>query len=70
MDRDATTRDRIWASVLRHAQRDEPLSIANVRNDIHFDHRPSDEEVRRVLEAGSEIGVVERTPSGHWTFAD
>ncbi|MBB6090520.1 MULTISPECIES: hypothetical protein [Halobacterium] len=68
MDREPTTRDRIWASILRHARRDDALSISNVRNDIHFDHRPSDEEVRRVFEASSEIGVIKRTPSGHWAF--
>lgn len=70
MDHDVTARDRIWAAILRHVRHGDAFSIASVRQEMHFDHRPSDEEIRRVVQAGLEIGAIEETPSGYYTATD
>jgi len=64
MDDHPTARDRIWASILRHARHDDAFSISELRYDIHFDDRPSDEEIRRVLKAARKLDAIEETPSG------
>jgi len=70
MDHEVTSRDRIWAAILREVSDGDAVSISTVRQEIHFDHRPSDEEIRRVLRAGVDIGAIEETPSGYYTLAD
>lgn len=66
---EVTTRDRIWAAILAHAARDEAFSLSDLRLHIHFDHRPSDEEIRRVLEAGLDVGILSKTQSGYFTVS-
>jgi hypothetical protein len=67
MDEDVTARDRIWAVILHHVAHDDAFSLSDIRYEIHFDDRPSDDEIRRVLDAALQIGILEETQSGYYT---
>jgi hypothetical protein len=69
MDDEVLARDRIWAAILRYVDRGDAFSLSDLRYEIHFDHRPSDEEIRRVLDAALEIGILEESRSGYYRVA-
>ena len=50
-----TARDRVWAAIMQ--QRGQ-FKIRNVKSEIEYGERPSDETIRRVLRAAAELGVV------------
>lgn len=55
---DVTARDKIWVVLQRI---DGSFTVTGVREKLEgeFDSVPSDETIRRVLRAGTELGVVE-----------
>ncbi len=54
-----TPRDRVWAAIFKQQGR---FQIANVRARITSSERPNDETIRRVLRAGTELGVIDHQP--------
>jgi hypothetical protein len=51
-----TARDRIWAAIITQ---DGQFQVADIREAITSNDRPSDETIRRVLRAGAELGVID-----------
>lgn len=55
MSSNVTARDRVWAAI---EQQSGKFQLRDVKTEIDFDERPSDETIRRVLRAGEELDVI------------
>jgi hypothetical protein len=59
-----TARDRVWAAIVKQEGR---FQVADVREAITSDNRPSDETIRRVLRSATELHIIEhRSGSPYW----
>lgn len=61
MSGDVTARDRIWSKIIKLGIAHTRFEVYQIQNSIEEDARPSEETIRRVLRAGTELDVIEHT---------
>jgi hypothetical protein len=65
MSGNPTARDRVWAAVLESAKYNKSFKVRDVRTKMDVADRPSEETIRRVLRAGTELGVIQHRSGSH-----